>query len=282
MKKTIKYLLRFLLIFKDINIGLLKGTFGCSARIIDYSKPLTWEFSAFSQNGEDGILDVLVANLINSNKTFIEIGSANGLANNTAYLAFVKKYTGLLIEAGKWNSFISKLVYRYFNRGVKSIHSFVTLDNIEDVLQRLPVKTPDLFCIDIDGNGYYIVEKTLELGYRPSIFICEYNATYGPNNSITIPYGSNFNYGTAHETRLYYGVSIKAWTNLFEKYGYAFISVDSNGVNAFFVNRDSFNNEFLDNINSVSFVDNVIEKFSFNKEWSERFNLIKDMPFQTK
>jgi hypothetical protein len=282
MKKIIKHLLKFFMISKDINTALSKGTLGSSTRMIDYSKPLTWEFSAFSQNGEDGILDVLVNNLINVNKVFIEIGSANGLANNTAYLAIVKNYTGFLIEGGKWNSFISKLVYRYFNRGVKSIHSFVTLDNIEDILKGLPVKSPDLFCIDIDGNDYYIVEKALELGYLPSIFICEYNATYGPSRSITIPYSSNFNYEIAHETRLYYGVSIKAWTNLFKKYGYVFISVDSNGINSFFVKRDSFNKEFLDNIIPVFFIDNVMEKISFNKHWSERFNLINDMPFETK
>jgi len=217
MKKYILLLIRTLFIFKEININLSKGALGSSVRKIDYSKPLTWEFSAFSQNGEDGILDVLLSRLLKSNKSFIEIGSANGVANSTAYLALIKRYTGLMIEGGKGNSLISKFIYRYFNQGVKSINSFVTLDNIDKILAKLPNKEPDVYSIDIDGNDYYIVEKTLERGFRPSIFIFEYNASYGPHNPITIPYKSKFNYTKEHPARLYYGVFNYGWVKFSRK-----------------------------------------------------------------
>ena len=62
-----------------ICIALSKGASMMQARNIDLKNPGTWEFSAFSQNGEDGILDVLRKQLVRSNRYFIEIGSADGI-----------------------------------------------------------------------------------------------------------------------------------------------------------------------------------------------------------
>lgn len=92
MKKKLKIYLRFLFFLKEIEIGLSRGAVGSSTRNLNPSLPATWEFSAFSQNGEDGILDFLTSKILDPNKYFIEIGTSNGLANNTAYLAFVKKF----------------------------------------------------------------------------------------------------------------------------------------------------------------------------------------------
>ena len=58
----IKKLFNYLLDVRDrqrINIALSKGAAMMHARNIDLTQPGTWEFSGFSQNGEDGILDVL-------------------------------------------------------------------------------------------------------------------------------------------------------------------------------------------------------------------------------
>src|SRR5436190_19353110 len=81
-----------------IIIGLTKGTAMMRARHIDYRDPETWEFSGFSQNGEDGILDVLRKQLLQSNRYFIEIGAADGIDNNSAWLIIAEKYRGLTIE----------------------------------------------------------------------------------------------------------------------------------------------------------------------------------------
>ena len=74
-----------------VNISLSKGTLGANIRSIDLNKPLSWEFSALSQNGEDGITDVLISHLIKPNKYFIEVGAGNGITSNTGWLALVKK-----------------------------------------------------------------------------------------------------------------------------------------------------------------------------------------------
>ena len=73
-----------------INIALSKGGAMMHARNIDLTQPATWEFSGFSQNGEDGILDVLRKNLLESNRYFIEIGAADGIENNSAWLLWPK------------------------------------------------------------------------------------------------------------------------------------------------------------------------------------------------
>ncbi|HSB19970.1 MAG TPA: hypothetical protein VLD85_08190, partial [Anaeromyxobacteraceae bacterium] len=53
-----------------IAIALARGGAMMQARRIDLSRPGTWEFSGFSQNGEDGILDVLRSQLTSSNRYF--------------------------------------------------------------------------------------------------------------------------------------------------------------------------------------------------------------------
>ncbi|RLA43500.1 MAG: hypothetical protein DRR42_21665, partial [Gammaproteobacteria bacterium] len=83
----IKKLLNYLYDIRDrqrILIALSKGAAMINSRVVDLTQPGTWEFSGFSQNGEDGILDVLCKQLNVSNRYFIEIGSSDGMENNTA------------------------------------------------------------------------------------------------------------------------------------------------------------------------------------------------------
>ena len=70
MKNALKILFRFLFFLKELNIGMSKGAASSASRKIDDSLPGTWEFSSFSQNGEDGVIDYLVSNLTSSNKYF--------------------------------------------------------------------------------------------------------------------------------------------------------------------------------------------------------------------
>ncbi len=280
MITTIKTLFKFSFFLKEINLAFSKGALGASVRKINENDPLTWQFSAFSQNGEDGIIDFLTSNIIKPNRYFIEIGSSNGLANNTAYLALVKKYCGIMVEGGKMNSSLSRIIYRYFNSGIESLNMFVTKENVNELLEKSIHSNPDVFSIDIDGNDYYLVESLLNQGFRPSVLVAEYNANFGPNKSITIPYSPAFNYSKAHSTRLYYGVSIMAWRNLLQRFNYDFITVDSNGINVFFINSSAFPEKFINNISGIDFLDNVIESQTFKKPWHDRFKYIENMPYE--
>jgi len=276
MSKYLKIIVRFVLFIREIQLGFSRGANGAAARNIDKRRPVTWEFSSFSQNGEDGIIDFLSSNLLISSRTFIEIGTSNGLANNTAYLALVKKYCGLMVEGNNLHVKLSSIIYNLFNKGVRSLNLFISKDNIRIFLDETVTLSPDVFSIDIDGNDYWVMEALLENSFRPQIIVVEYNANFGPTRAVTIPYKVDFDYSKAHPSRLYFGVSIAAWIKLLKKYNYEFVTVESNGQNAFFVNNDSMSSEFLSCIEKVEFLDNNIETNMFGKNWHQRSELIAD------
>lgn len=263
----------------DIVFGPIRAHLAASLRTISPYHPASWEFSCYSNSGEDGILDYLLSRAKKIDRSFVEIGSANGISNNTSFLAIIKLFSGLMIEGDGYNSYLSSLVYRKLNRyDIRSINQFVTVNNIGHLIKSFPSLTPDVFSIDIDGMDYYILKGILEAGVAPKIIVVEYNANFGPELAVTIPHQENFDYSKAHESRLYFGVSLKGWIKLLSAYGYVFIDTDCSGVNAFFVNADNFDSEFLDSIQSVGFRDNVYEASNFGINYSERYKLISNMP----
>jgi hypothetical protein len=273
----IKKVAHRLLDFRDrqrIAIALAKGAATSAKRRIDPAEPASWEFSGFSQNGEDGIIDVLRGNLREKNRYVIEIGSADGLENNSAWLVIAEKYSGLLIEGDRrlWER--ATRMVTPFSIGVECVNQFVNLANIETLLSRSFYQDPDVFSLDIDGNDFYIAKAILSRGFRPKIFIVEFNSVYGPERAVTIRYQKDFSFAQAHSTQLYYGVSIRGWQRLFEKFGYRFITVDQNGVNAFFVDPGCLSPEFLSGIRGLDFAENRYQRRKFHMSTDEQFRLI--------
>ena len=246
---------------------------------IDITKPTTWEFSVFSQNCEDGITNFLINNLKTSNKYFVEIGASNGIENNTSYLAMVKKFSGIMIDGDKVASSFSKHFMNRFCMGVECLNLFVENETIEYLKNRMLYTNPDVFSLDVDGNDYYLAKTILDSGIKPKIFIVEYNSCYGPSDKISIKYQRDFNVFSAHATHLYYGVSIGAWKKMFSSYGYDFLTVDSNGVNAFFIDKNNFEINFIENIKGEDFKENFYQLKKFKTDWVGQFELIKDQHF---
>jgi hypothetical protein len=266
------------LIFNQIQInnGLSRAAATAGLRMINETNPISWEFSGFSQNGEDGIIDFLISKLKKTNRYFIEIGASTGIENNTAWLMHAKKYSGLMIDG---NSYAIEIAKNNSTPFVDSISLFVNAENINTLKKYAVYDDPDFFSLDIDGNDYYIAKLILESGFRPKIFAVEFNSAYGPTQSITIEYADDFNINKAHSSYLYYGVSITGWKKLFENFGYKFITTDSNGVNAFFVDPLQFENKFLDQLKGLPFTENAYQKRKFKYNWEEQFELIKNMKF---
>ena len=159
------------------------------------------------------------------------------------------------------------------------VNLFVNKDNISEIFQRCLYKDMDFLCIDIDGNDYYLLKLFLESGFSPSVICVEYNSTYGPDRSITIKYADDFCYSQAHESMLYYGVSVSAWKKFLASHGYTFITCDSRGVNAFFAKTDRFDDEFLSRIDGLAYQENFYELKRFKAPHYERFKLIENMDF---
>lgn len=278
----IKRVVNYLLDVRDrqrIAIGLSKGAAMMPARNIDLTKPTSWEFSGFSQNGEDGILDVLRKHLLESNRYFVEIGAADGIENNTGWLLIAEKYSGLLIEGSAHLVERAKRTVIGYSIGAEIHNMFVTTESVRSIKALAFCHDPDVFSLDIDGNDYYIAKAIFDNGFRPKIFVVEYNSVYGSERSETIEYKADFLFTKAHHSHLYYGVSISGWRKFFLSHGYRFVTVDRSGVNGFFVDPKCFDESFLNGIQGLEFAENKSQFMKFRKSSAEQFKLISDQKF---
>jgi hypothetical protein len=264
-----------------IAIALAKGGTSMFARTIDPRIPSTWEFSGFSQNGEDGILDVLRRRLRSTNRYVVEIGAADGTENNSSWLLLAERYEGLLVEGDVRQSARARRNVARYSIGSECVSMFVTLGTIDKLLDKVVFPDPDVFSLDIDGNDYHIAKALLDRSFRPKIVSVEYNSAFGPDRSVTSVYRDDFRRNAAHPSLLYYGVSIAGWKEFFGKRGYRFITVDSNGVNAFFVDSALFDPAFLDAVEGLAFAENRYQLRAFRSDHSGQFALIADQPLVT-
>jgi hypothetical protein len=268
------------LYLQKITLALARGAATGSLRQINSKDPITWEFSAFSQSGEDGIIDYLCRKILEPNYYFYEIGASTGIENNSSWLALARQYDGVMIEGDLYSFNLLQQFLLSILSGVKGYHCFVDLNKIEKLIELSLYNNPDLFSLDIDGNDYYIAESFLNKGFRPKIFVVEYNSAFGPENAITIKYDEKFSIDfDNYENYLYYGASISAWKKLLESYNYKFVTVDRRGVNAFFIDPNQFNDEFTNGIKGLEFAENFFQLRKYNIPHSEQFELIKDKEY---
>ena len=248
-------------------------------RKIDPIDPRSWEFSGFSQNGEDGIIDYLLAHLETQSRYFIEIGASNGLENNTSWLALVHRYSGLMVEGDPVLSKQCRQTFASLNWGLQIIGMRVTHSNADEVLSLSLNDKPDVLSLDIDGIDYYVMERILELNIRPKIIVVEYNSALGPEASVTVQYKDDFNIAKEHPTRLYYGVSISGWRQLFSRRGYQFVTVEQNGVNGFFIDPKEFPGNFIQEVRGITFRENFAQMCRWRSNWRAQYEMIKDCSF---
>ena len=260
-------------------MALTRGGASAGLRKIDPTDPRSWEFSGFSQNGEDGIIDYLLVNLKTQNRYFVEIGASNGLENNTSWLAIARRYSGLMVEGDA--SLVQQCCQSFFslNWGLQIVAARVTPDNIRELMALSLHNNPDLLSLDIDGIDYYVMKEILGLGLRPKIIVVEYNSAFGPTASITVEYKPDFDIAKEHLTRLYYGVSVYGWRRFFSRHGYRFVTVDQNGINAFFIDEKEFAPSFINGIRGIEFQENFAQLLQQHTSWAGQYKLIRDSMF---
>lgn len=195
------------------------------------------EFRAFSQWGEDGIIQYLVNNIQLDRKLFIEFGVENYTESNTRFLLINNNWSGLVIDGSEENINYIKNDVIYWSNNLKAEHSFITKDNINDLIVHNGVSGDiGLLSVDIDGNDYWIW-KEIDC-VSPRIVICEYNSLFGPTAKVTTPYDPAFVRDQAHFSKVYYGASIAALCDLAGEKGYSLVAANSAGNNVFFVRND--------------------------------------------
>lgn len=273
----------YLIDYKDrqrIAIALAKGGASRAARRVDLADPVSWEFSGFSQNGEDGILDVLRSQLQRSNRYVVEIGAAEGTENNSSWLLTTAGFEGLMIEGDPRQSARARRNVVRYSIGSECVSMFVTLASVDAILAKVAHKDPDVFSLDIDGNDYHIANAMFGRGFQPKIVSVEYNSAFGPERSIASTYRDDFRRTTAHPSQLYYGVSVAAWKTFFARHGYRFVTVDSKGVNAFFVDPAIFDAAFLDGVRGLAFEENRYQLRAHGRDHAGQFALIANEAFE--
>lgn len=192
------------------------------------------EFKVYSQFGEDGIIQFLLRHVKIKSHVFVEFGASNYLESNTRFLLINNNWSGLVIDGGPLNVSSIKADPIYWRYNLKVDCSFVTKNNINDLLERNGISGDiGLLSIDIDGNDYWVWQEIEVIS--PRIVVIEYNSRFGADKAVTIPYCENFIRQQAHYSLIYYGASLRALVNLGKKKGYSFVGCNKNGVNAFFV-----------------------------------------------
>ncbi len=202
-----------------------------SDRLQDY------EFKAFSQWGEDGIIQFLIRRVKIDRKIFVEFGVENYLESNTRFLLQNDRWSGLVIDGSPDNIRYIKQDPIYWGYNLKADCAFVNRDNINELLISNGISGDiGLLSIDIDGVDYWVWEVINCI--TPRIVICEYNSFFGCDRKVTIPYDKEFSRRTAHFSNTYWGASIAALAHLASLKGYALVGSNSAGNNVFFVRND--------------------------------------------
>ncbi|MCX5766080.1 MAG: hypothetical protein NTZ43_02495 [Gemmatimonadetes bacterium] len=195
------------------------------------------EFCAYSQWGEDGIIDWLVSQLPFTPTSFVEFGADDYRESNSRLLLPLRNWRGLVIDGSDENIAAIRaddLSWRY---DLQAIRAFVTRENINGLISGAGFHGDiGLLSVDIDGNDYWVWEAIDVV--TPAIVVCEYNALFGDIQSVTVPYAENFQRTRAHYSNLYFGASIRALIVLAARKGYTCVGTNMHGCNAFFVRND--------------------------------------------
>ncbi|WP_233532224.1 hypothetical protein [Paenibacillus alkalitolerans] len=191
-----------------------------------------YERSVFSQNGEDGILEIIFSRIGTKHNFFVEFGVGDGIQCNARYLVSQKDWGGLMIEG-------NPIMYQRMQQNmtlfpkVKTLKEFIAKDNISGIFKKMGIPVEfDLLSIDIDGNDYWVWQALHQ--YKPRVTVIEYNAYHKPPERWVMQYNESH----VWDGTTYYGASLSSLAALGKKMGYALIGTESMGVNAFFVRQD--------------------------------------------
>jgi hypothetical protein len=200
-----------------------------------------YEFKAYSQNGEDGIIQFLINQVEIANPTFVEFGVHDYMESNTRFLLKQNNWSGLVIDGSQKNIDFIKSDPLYWRHNLKAECAFINRDNINHLISSNGLSGDlGILSVDIDGNDYWVWEAINCV--NPRIVICEYNGLFGPSAKVSVPYDENFIYDQAHYSTLYWGASIAAFHHLARRKGYSLVGSNTNGNNIFFVRDDLLGN----------------------------------------
>lgn len=210
-------------------------------RVIHKNPLNSYGKKVFSQTDEDGITLEILKRIGIEKGVFIEFGVGTGLENNTLVLAALG-WTGFWVDSAKPQVNLQQVADPRF----AIMTRYVTLENIEDTVRSGLAYTSnssaDFISFDFESNDYYLIERLLESGVNPSVWLVEYNAKFVPPIEWKVDYhpDNNWNYDD------YFGASLASYNKLFEKHGYFLACCNSfTGANAYFI-KNQYRSLFQD------------------------------------
>jgi len=230
-------------------------------------------FKVFSQFEEDGLLLFIFAVIGMNNKTFVEIGSDDGLNSNCANLVFNFGWHGLFIDGNprgikRGEAFYAKYPTP-FHYPPKFTCALVKRENINQLLTANGISGEiALLSIDIDGNDYWIWDALTVA--TPKVVIIETHNEFGFEN-IVVPYDPHYYYPGKHP--IYHGASPVAMVNLARKKGYRLVGANELGFNFIFI-RNGIADDLIPEVS----VESVLQHPSV-MEGFKKFEEIKDWEY---
>jgi len=199
-----------------------------------------FEFQAYSQSGEDGIIAEIFRRIGVTNRVFVECGVGNGYQCNSLYL-LLQGWTGLWIESNPRSCRSIRRAHADAISGKKLIviHTAATAQTFDGLLVQSGVDDePDLLSIDTDGNDYWLWKSIVHK--RPRVVVIEYNALHRP----PVEWIMKENPAHVWTRDTYYGASLSSLEKLGKEKGYTLVGCNFSGGNAFFVRDDLVGSHF--------------------------------------
>jgi hypothetical protein len=207
------------------------------------------EVKVFSQWGEDGILWFICDILEIAKPRILEIGAGNFTECNSRFLAEARNAAVYLVDSRPDLAQEVNGLDLLWKNNIFANEVWVTPNNSREIFEnaKSALGSIDILSLDIDGIDYWVMAELDLTGV--SIVVVEYNPIFGAKFPITVPKTEFFDRTKAHSSWLYFGASIRAWVDFFEKKNFVFVGTNRVGNNAFFVSRGS--EEIFKYINKV-------------------------------
>lgn len=191
---------------------------------------LQYKRNVYSQTGEDGIIEAILAVVGERDAWCVEFGAWDGqYLSNTRNLIESHAYRAVLIEGDKERC----AALKGFHEGnekiitVNALVGFGEADGLDAILARTDIPLGfDFLSIDIDGNDFH-VWKAMR-AYHPKLICIEFNPTIPTECDFVQPANTEVNQGAG----------LKSLVELGKAKGYELASVLQ--FNAFFVRNDLF------------------------------------------
>ena len=143
------------------------------------------EFRAFSQWGEDGIIQFLLRQVKVECEIFVEFGVESYVEANTRFLLTNNNWSGLVLDGSAENIRRIKKSGIYWQHNLKAVEAFITRDNINALLVENGISDDiGLLSVDIDGNDYWVWQAIDAIS--PAIVVLEYNARFGVSEVVLV------------------------------------------------------------------------------------------------